>query len=357
MRKQENEAVGIKDIAQKANVSIGTVDRVLHNRGEVAKATRERVLKIIEELDYTPNILAQSLASKKKKHHIAVLIPNFKNNNPYWERPLAGIYQAAGEIKNYNFEITVYTYELGNEKSVTSNAKEIFKQKPDGLIFAPLMYNVSNKVINQCQELNIPYVFIDVNIDNRINLAYFGQNSFQSGYVAARLLDYGLSAEAEIHIIKLVNKSVSSYHLSLRENGFLSYFKTAENKEKRIIISNEIDISENTAIYKAFNKIIAKSVSSKGIFVPNSRVYHLAKYLEESKQMNNLVIGYDLINENLYYLKKDVINFLISQQPEAQGYNSVIALFSFLTTKKPLQKFNFSPIDIIIKENIDFYSK
>ncbi|WP_234408903.1 LacI family DNA-binding transcriptional regulator [Marinilabilia salmonicolor] len=44
--------VRIKDIAEKANVSIGTVDRVLHNRGEVAKKTKEKVLTIAKEMNY-----------------------------------------------------------------------------------------------------------------------------------------------------------------------------------------------------------------------------------------------------------------------------------------------------------------
>jgi hypothetical protein len=44
--------VRIKDIAEKAQTSKGTVDRVLHNRGKVADDVRERILKIIKELNY-----------------------------------------------------------------------------------------------------------------------------------------------------------------------------------------------------------------------------------------------------------------------------------------------------------------
>ena len=43
--------VRIKDIALKAGVSIGTVDRVLHNRGEVKAATKEKVLAIAKKLN------------------------------------------------------------------------------------------------------------------------------------------------------------------------------------------------------------------------------------------------------------------------------------------------------------------
>ena len=54
--------VRIKDIAIRAGVSAGTVDRVLHNRGEVKSKTKELILKIAKELDYKPNVAAQKLS-------------------------------------------------------------------------------------------------------------------------------------------------------------------------------------------------------------------------------------------------------------------------------------------------------
>ena len=58
--------VTIKNIAELANVSIGTVDRVIHNRGEFSLKTEEKVRKVIKELNYKPNVIARSLVTKKK---------------------------------------------------------------------------------------------------------------------------------------------------------------------------------------------------------------------------------------------------------------------------------------------------
>ena len=60
--KTENTKVRIKDIAVLAGVSEGTVDRVLHNRGEVSKKSKEAVEKVLKEINYSPNLLARSLA-------------------------------------------------------------------------------------------------------------------------------------------------------------------------------------------------------------------------------------------------------------------------------------------------------
>lgn len=64
----------IKQIAKLAGVSIGTVDRVLHERGGLAPDTKARVQAAIEELGYVPNQTAQSLAVYKKRLHILCFI-------------------------------------------------------------------------------------------------------------------------------------------------------------------------------------------------------------------------------------------------------------------------------------------
>src|SRR5690625_6470580 len=54
--------IKIKDIAQRAGVSVGTVDRVIHNRGKVSQKTQEKVEQAMEELQYLPNVIASNLS-------------------------------------------------------------------------------------------------------------------------------------------------------------------------------------------------------------------------------------------------------------------------------------------------------
>jgi LacI family transcriptional regulator len=64
----------IKEIARMAGVSAGTVDRVLHNRGSVSADKEEKVRKILEQIDFTPNPIAQSL-KMNQRHNLVVLMP------------------------------------------------------------------------------------------------------------------------------------------------------------------------------------------------------------------------------------------------------------------------------------------
>ena len=66
--------VGIKDIAAKAGISIGTVDRVLHDRGDVNEETKRKVLEIVEELGYKPNILANDVMQLSPEKNVLLFI-------------------------------------------------------------------------------------------------------------------------------------------------------------------------------------------------------------------------------------------------------------------------------------------
>ena len=57
--------IRIKDIAARAGVSVGTVDRVLHKRPNVSKKALEKVEKALKEMDYKPNMYASALAYNK----------------------------------------------------------------------------------------------------------------------------------------------------------------------------------------------------------------------------------------------------------------------------------------------------
>ena len=75
-------SVRIKDIAQLSGVSVGTVDRVLHNRGKVSEDALKKVLKVLDQIDYKPNVIARTLGSNRA-YRIAVLMPN-PEQDPYW---------------------------------------------------------------------------------------------------------------------------------------------------------------------------------------------------------------------------------------------------------------------------------
>jgi LacI family transcriptional regulator len=345
--------ITIKDIANMANVSIGTVDRVLHNRGEVNAATRDRILSFVEELDYTPNLLAKSLALKRN-FNIAVLVPEGDKSSPYWTKPIAGIQKAIAELKDYNSNIAIVTFNPGDEQSFIGKFELILSEHPDGIIFAPHFQKASLQKIRDCENQGIPFILIDMNIEASSNLSYFGQDALQSGTVAAMLMHFGLPAGSKVLILKLGWNKAITPHLHRREEGFLKYFLKVEGHAIHTV-SLSIDLSRKNEPDESLRATFSSHEDIAGVFVTNSRVHKVARYLARHKKSHIFLVGYDLTEDNLVYLRKGVIDFLICQKPEEQGYNSTMAMFDYLLTHKPVMKINYSPIDILAKENVDYY--
>jgi LacI family transcriptional regulator len=352
-RKTLQYRVTIKDIAAMAKVSIGTVDRVLHNRGEVNQETHDRVMSFVDELGYTPNLLAKSLALKKR-FSIAALLPEGGNSNPYWKKPLDGFKRASQELSDFNTRIEIFHYDAGEEQSFNKEFIKMLSANPDGIIMAPNFHDSALKHTPVCQERNIPCMLIDNNIDDGFGLAYFGQDAFQSGVVAAKLMHYGLPEQSKVLILNIARNKAITRHMQRRESGFISYFEYDKPGHDISISSHAVDLSDKKEPCATLKKLLKENRDTAGVFVTNSRVHKVANCFSGSKG-NIIIAGYDLVDANVEFLKKGVIDFLIGQKPEEQGYKSAMAMFDYLLSGKLAERVNYSAIDIITKENIDYY--
>jgi len=348
--------IRIKDIAKKAEVSIGTVDRVIHNRGEVSPETKEKILRILEEMDYRPNILASALASKKV-HQFAILIPEPQSEEAYWNKPMTGVQRAFQNLQEYGIQITAYRFSQSEPESFRIKAGEILQNQPEGVVLAPFFSRESKAFIEKLTELHIPYIFIDSNLKECKKISYIGQNSFQSGTLAARLYDWSLPGKACILVVHFAKEMDNQNHLVQRENGFYDYFSRAETGPLKTLVTLEIEDPSPQNISKAIEEELKKQKKIDGIFVTNSQVYRMAACLNEKGLKGIRLIGHDLIRQNMFWLKEEVVDFLICQRPEEQGYQAVETLFRHVILKQQVLAENYTSIDIITKENLDFYKE
>jgi LacI family transcriptional regulator len=201
----------------------------LHNRGEVAEATKKKILQIVKELDYQPNILASTLASKKSAL-FATLFPEPPSPEGYWTRPVIGVKKRVTELRQYGIQVQPFTFSQTDPNSFIESAHKVLGINPDGVVFAPFYKKESNAFIQKLKELNIPFVFIDSEIKNTGQLGYIGQNSYQSGLVSGKLLDLILP-EGNILVIHFAKEMDNQNHLVQRERGFYDWY----SKNKRDI--------------------------------------------------------------------------------------------------------------------------
>lgn len=351
--KGNNNRQGVKEIARLANVSLATVDRVLHNRTGVSEATRAKIQKIIKKLNYKPNILARRLASGKV-YRFAALIPSVSEETAYWQAPLNGINRAEAELSQYGIQVERYLFDQNDKKSFQSKAKLILNSEIDGVVVAPSFIEESIQFTNQCRELKIPYVFINSDIPAQQSLCYIGPELFKSGYLAASLAGYSKSDTGKILVVNIVKEiDNQQHHVVRKEEGFRSYFR--DKNIKADIIEANINQTDFKAIEKRLTEVFDENADITSVFVTNSRVFSVARFLEKKGLKDVLLIGYDYIEENIQFLKNGRINFLICQKPEEQGYRGIMALYHHLILKIPISSIDYMPIDIITKENYEFY--
>ena len=175
----------IKEIAELAGVSRGTVDRVLNNRGAVNPRTARKILEIAQALDYKPNKAGIVLAAQKKNLKIGVIL--FDTGNPFFDDVLEGVNRKSQELGGYNCSVLVTR--VGFDLTAQLDAMdEMVSQGVSGIVLSPYNDPLISDKINELDGRGIPVITTNTDIENSSRLAYVGCNFYRSGETAAGLM-------------------------------------------------------------------------------------------------------------------------------------------------------------------------
>jgi LacI family transcriptional regulator len=198
---------------------------------------------------------------------------------------------------------------------------------------------------------HLPYVFFNSNIPNSNNITYIGQDSYQSGMLAGNLMLMTTEQPGSLVVLTMLH---DDYHISKRQQGFEDYVKKNSNTSIKVYGARRSEDRET--FQQVLEHIFSENDDLQGIYVTTALTYHVAEYLQNHNDIQKIrVVGHDLTDENVKYLKKGLIHFLIGQRPELQGYQGIYALYRHIVTQEPIQHKIMMPLDIITQANIDYY--
>ncbi len=345
----------IKDIAERAGVSVGTVDRVLHNRPNVSQKALEKVNKAIAEMDYKPNMYASALAYNKE-YTFYCIIPKHESE-AYWEEVEEGAFAGCERRRDFGISLKMMYYNRFSAETFTRVVNDCLKQQPDGVIIVPSRLDVTRRFTDQLHELNVPFVLLDSYMPDLKPLSFFGQDSFSSGYFAARMLMMLAPKEKEIMLMKQMrNGNVASKQQENRETGFRHYmhdhFPDVEIHEVNLSLDSKRE-EYNTILEKFFSQ----HPHVHHCITFNSKAHLVGEFLLKSNRRNVQIMGYDMVEKNADCVRQGSISFLIAQHGYMQGYNCIETLFDAIVLKKEVEPVNYMPIELLTKENIDFYRR
>ncbi|MCY6355166.1 LacI family DNA-binding transcriptional regulator [Clostridium sp. ZS2-4] len=149
-------SVTINDIAKAAGVSPATISRVLNNSGYVKEETRQKILSVIKELNYTPSAIARSL-STSKTNTIGVIVPDV--NNPFFGEVIKGISEIA-DMHDLNIILCDTDESLDKELKAIKLLKE---QRIQGILITPTSVeeDFNSEYLSTLENLGIPIVLVD----------------------------------------------------------------------------------------------------------------------------------------------------------------------------------------------------
>ncbi|MCI6500741.1 MAG: substrate-binding domain-containing protein [Prevotella sp.] len=350
-----NEKIRIKDIAERAGVSVGTVDRVLHERPNVSKPAREKVEKALREMNYQPNMYASALAYNKS-YTFYLLIPKH-DSEAYWEEIEEGARKAMEARRDFHINVKIIYYQRFDEDSFREQYKSCLDSNPDGVVIVPVDLETTREFTSILHERSIPFILLDSYMPDLRPLSFFGQDSFSSGYFAAKILMLVAFNEKEIMLMKLTkNGKVLSKQQANREVGFRHYMLDHFPTIKITELDLPIDGTK-----KAFNLIL------ENFFTTHPDIHHcitlcskahiVGEFLLRTNRRDIQIMGYDMVGKNAECLRQGSISFLIAQHAYQQGYACIDSLFMAIVLKKKVSPVNYMPIELLTKENVEFYRR
>ncbi len=291
-----------------------------------------------------------------KKYLVAVLLPKATPEIPFWNDHVIGINQAEKEVSTFDVYTQIFYFDQNSEPSFFERVDEIILNKFDGVFMVPVFYEDSLRLIKNCQEQSVPCLLFDTNFPDQDQVSFIGQNAYDSGFLAAELLDHCLPAGSTILIANIVKEHDNHLQFEKREAGFRAFF--AQHLYAKSV--DIIKLETRQGITKGFEQELAELLRTtnklKGIFTING-VQQVASVVDQHNWRDLKIVGYDIIPETVHYLQKSVIDFIISQQPKMQAYEGIKLLYENLLLKKPLKLRYYLPIDIVMKSNLKYYTQ
>ena len=313
--------VTIKDIARLAEVSTATVSKVVNGKDEkISSATRERVMRIIEEFDYVPNRIASSMVTKRTKT-IGLIIPDIAN--PFFPELARGVEDLANK-EGYTLILCNSDNSLEKEDAYIDMLQE---KMVDGIIFTAS--SSRTEVSSALKKVRIPVITVDRDIDGLKSQKKIVVNNETGAFDAvSHMIDCGYKK------ILHVSGPMTSKPAQERYSGYLRALKAKNIKpDKNHLISGTYTGEWG---FNAVQELIRKDVSFDGIFCGNDLI---ALGALKALHSNNIdvpgqvgLVGYD----DIYMAQMVSPELTTVRQPNYEmGYQAAEMLVSMIHGQDP----------------------
>lgn len=324
-REEKSVSVTLKQIAQQAGVSRGTVDRALHRRPGVRPEVAESIRRIASELGYRPNLAGKLLVDGQNGgHRIGVIL--IEENNPFYEDIRSGAESAAGEFQEFGITTELKSVAPYDAEGQLALMEQMVIGGVGGIVMTPIMSPLIDERIGSLKRDGIPVITINSDTQSSQRLVYVGCEHEKSGKVLAQLVS--MLADGREKKIAVLAGSRKNLSVRRRSEGFLRALReSSPNVKIGYVCYNEClhdweDINEVT--YSVAREILQREKSLDYICVMGSGIGGAIRAVREAGGDAGVkLLVYDLIQDVRDALRDGIVLATVLQEPFRQGYQGV----------------------------------
>ena len=310
----------IREIADIAGVSRGTVDRVLHARGRVREEVEKHVWTVARQCGYVPNRAGQALAMRKDGKKIGAALS--VGNNPFFLPIVEGMRDAQREYEDYSISLDVRYLHTHDAKEQVQIIDELVAEKIDALILIPIEDEAVQRKIKSLIQRGLPVVTLNSDCKDSGRLTYVGCDYLQSGRAAGHLMN--LLAACVRRICVVVGSRRSICHAE-RLRGFSEICRSRAGQAP-IIDVVESDDNDEVAYARLCEKLSAQPDTDAFYFAAGGVRGGLAAVRDAALPGSKpTIITMDETAAVVEAIRDDFVAATISQEPHRQGYEAVCA--------------------------------
>lgn len=340
-------AVTLQEIAEKAGVSRGTVDRALNNRGRIRPEVAENIREIAKDMGYRANMAGRAMSIKK---HLKIGVIVQSAETPFIQEVVLGIKQARKEVENLGGTVEIYQIKGMDAAQLITIMEDLHEKQFNAIALMPSEDQLLRLTIDKfADEYNIPVVTFNADLEGTKRICFVGQDGVRSGRAAA-----GLMAEIvnEVGKVCVISGNENNHSLIGRVRGFVE--EIGNSYPELTVIGPRYTYDDNWVAERLMEEILEVNPEIKGVYLAGHGVQGVCRCLKKKKAGRRIkVVANDILKENLMYLKSGEINFLIGQDPHAQGFEPTMILYRLLLEGKiPQKELQYTDIEIKTRYNI-----
>jgi len=335
--------VTINDVAKHAGVSISTASKALRGTGNLNRETIQRIIKSSEKIGYTPNRAAQMLSSKDKRIGILISVKPYEVME-YIEK---GLIETLENYGNFGIEYTYLNYDRYNDETDFVEKLQMLLPDINGLIFVP-GYNI-DAYKHHIAELNIPKISVQVNVEDVPNCYGVAINEVVVGKMAAQFLD--ITVKGAERNVAVISGDRNVYIHKKNIDGFISELDNCSLNFTDIYDSYD----DMQKAYDITREILCSGKKISGIFTTSYVAPGICRCVKEFNMENDItVIGLDVFDTTIKYLKDGVLDAVIYQNQYLQGKQAVDNMVNAMNGIPMTGNEKIKP-ELVLRSNIECY--